>query len=311
MTDFIIHLVSLGQSFSLDREKFSNLFPDSVLTPLLIENDSINLEHSDVVPEAIIILREFTNGCSDVTSVTDPEAVRKAGHYLGIDLLTVIGDPHYPEFVDAFTSLFLVKPQHLRMKQHRLLVFAIKQHYDVLLRYLLDRFPADEAKPRDNEILLLQAILYGYNFGVTSLLPRVDPMKLRGNIADIWDELKYDDYGGVPYSIGDYYSTLKVMPYGQLIYLAGIYHPELIPTLLNDPRVSDPEGAIITAFSRNQNVLLSMTRLIEKFDYQPIIIEPLLGPLVRMAQLQYQPEQAAQAKTLLELIDRKYSRDQE
>lgn len=322
MTDFTVTLVPYEQSWSFNREKFISFFPDSVLTPLLNNNDVINLTHSDVVPEALDLLHEFTNGQGDITTILNPDKVTIAGHYLNIDLLTIIAHPGFPAFNDEYHPLMLVQTHRLWKHYRDFLIFAMSHRSEPLARYILTHFPPSELTAPIDKYLFFQVIVKQSVMLARLLLPRVDPMTVasdysREDFADLDNDDRHDEISDY-FSAGDvvefdgeenrdYYRMVDLLSragYGHPLLLALTHDYEIARMLMNDPRVNDEKGeiltALVTAVEKSYEPPSSVLELLGKFHYPRIILDTIRPKIIPLISDLYR---GPDARKVIELID--------
>lgn len=317
MTDFAVTLVPYDQTWTFSKEKFTLFFPDSVLTPLLRDNDSVDLTHSDVIPEALNIIHEFTNGQGDITTISNPSGISTSGNYLGIDLLNVITNRHFPDWNTQYHPLMLVQKHRLWEHYREFLTFSVGTGYESLARYVLTKFPVDnKTLPIDKEVFFY-VIVHRSPSLVKLLLPRVDPMTVASDEPEkfvlMTEDEKHDEvHDYLPSDIvfsddnenREYYrivDVLSIINYGHPLMLALMYDEDSARIIMKDPRVTDPTGEILLSVASNDSMKLSQVReLLSHFRYS----KPILDKLRTIISIRtYTPLSIEMIPEVIQLID--------
>lgn len=252
---FCINLAKYEKKYTFPKDKFTSYFSRSMITQALEHDpdvEEININHNDVIPEAMDILHMFVNGDGDIPyNVKDPESVVKSGKYLLIDLLVIVAHPKWSDFSQKFYPLILVKPHRILHIYEHIIRVGDKLEFYPLIEYIFELIPSDSSSHEDLTILL-RAIIKNDMVLVKHYLKRVDPSL---SVSDdiVLEKSKYISQ-----------EQWKKFKSNHIIKLAIFHHNnDIIEMLLKDGRIKDDDGSILdivaNKFFTNHSLPLILT----------------------------------------------------
>lgn len=174
MSTFTVSLPEYKQKYSFDKDHFLTLFPGSLFSTMLsITSDTdIELSQPFLIPQAMEVLQAIMDRKEiPVIYRSHSPGIRQSGDYLNIDLLAIIGDPSWPDFIAAGYTIF-----NLEDKDEKTIMtmfkFAVNTNYLSLVDYILIKCPVLSFETCE---VLNTAIHKGYLSIVSRLLrdPRI------------------------------------------------------------------------------------------------------------------------------------------
>lgn len=174
--------IAEGQTYQLDRVKFTRLFPESMIVLALqdLDADKIDLSHPCITPRIMTLIAYMTahGSIPEVNSKIYPmesDPLIPASRYLLMDILGVIGNPMYCQFIRNYPEVNLL--DDLSEDYLEIMYYAITHGYDQLCMWTVGRVEHDDV----DEVLLSLAALYGnehifraiYALGNVDLIKRI------------------------------------------------------------------------------------------------------------------------------------------
>ena len=157
----------------LSRKRYIEMWPTSLIATALQDHDAsvINIEHSDVTPNILILLDEIIkSGKLIISDDISPEEYSKAGRYLLIDEIRLLGDVNIREFIKSNPNINLLNYESLKDRYRTIMDYAIRRNCVLLARFLFDHVASSE---EDSKFLVI-ASMHDCPEILRLLLKRVD-----------------------------------------------------------------------------------------------------------------------------------------
>lgn len=252
--------------FAFPRAKFSQTYPNSILTKDLSEQPgevvTFELTNPMFTPEAVSWIWQFTQGWA--IPETAPPGLAEIGRYLNIDFFGAVSSPKYEEFIAANPDLALLSFQDLENPKNyrRVIYYALEHDFPELALYTFSA--TDSARHRADDNRFLVAASYGGNYIVVNALMKtreVDPGTAK------LSEVQFRQYS--PWHISPFLLERFEETTGPraLYYAILENHTNIVRRLLQDDRV-DPNAdaglaAKLAIDNRNTSLLQQILPLID------------------------------------------------
>ncbi len=165
-----IHLIPHDTKVLINKDEWKQFYPDSMITrafELDTEARVILIEQDFITPDIINYLNLLIMKKEIVLPLPEGD-LSKAGDYLGISILQVIGSPLYEhEYIGKWLSRGLFKDQWNSVKCGCLIISASQRNYSELLQYIIDHIPPDDT----NIDIYRYGFEYAVKFGASTVIP--------------------------------------------------------------------------------------------------------------------------------------------
>jgi ankyrin repeat protein len=163
---FYIRLPLSGHLFAFPRNKFTQTYPNSILTTDLAEQPgevvTFDLTNPMFTPEAVSWIWQFTQGWAIPEMA--PPGLAEIGRYLNIDFFGAVSGPKYEAFATANPDLALLRFSDLEnpVNYRRVLYYALEHDFPELALYTFSATDPRRHKVDDNRFLVAASYMGNY-----------------------------------------------------------------------------------------------------------------------------------------------------
>ncbi len=136
--------VESSSSIIVSKASIMTYFPNSLLSTTLELDPTaevIDIPNSSVDSDILLILKYITVTGHLPSRIPYLPNLITASNYLGIDILTALGDPTYPLFIETFPDTNLLDPVSIQESYSSILNFIVSNNSKYILSYIIRIMP--------------------------------------------------------------------------------------------------------------------------------------------------------------------------
>lgn len=161
MGDFTLSLN--GQSYTFDRSRLVRLFPESLMARALDLDPSapgFDITSPDVTPNILSLIETMVRTGRIPPFNINLDELYRAYRYFGIDILRVLADYHYEDFLTRFDiNLLDITLLNDPLYYYNLLWYSLRNNFTTLVEYIFDRTNPEPFRYMDERFLLVAIML--------------------------------------------------------------------------------------------------------------------------------------------------------